>query len=100
MLDPGGGVFLQCRDAFVDTAPGELVGEVSEPAFDLVEPGRPGRGEVDVEAGVPGEPVVDYRGFVGGEVVADQVDIEFGGHGLVDLTRNLRSPGGGGGVRR
>ena len=61
-----------------------LVGEEPEPAFDLVDPGRAGRGEVQVEAGVPGQPVLDRRGLVGGVVVADQVDVQVGGHGLVD----------------
>ncbi len=52
MPDPGADVGFEGLHAFVDAALGELGGEVGEPAFDLVEPGRPGRGEVNVEAGV------------------------------------------------
>ena len=33
VLDPGFDVFLQCGNAFVDTAAQELIGEEPEPAF-------------------------------------------------------------------
>ena len=64
-----------------------LVGEQPEPAFDLVEPGGAGRGEVQMEPWVGGEPGADRRGLVGGQVVADQMHVQFGGHVLVDLGR-------------
>jgi hypothetical protein len=40
-------------------------GEVGEPAFDLVDPGRTGRGEVNVEPGMPRDPLVDGGRLVG-----------------------------------
>src|SRR6516162_10102774 len=46
-----------------------LVGEQRKPAFDLVEPGGAGRGEVEVIARVAGEPRFDGRRFVGGVIV-------------------------------
>ena len=55
-VDPVPDVVLQCLDAVVGAAADQLVGEQAEPAFDLVEPGRAGRGEVQVEAGVAGQP--------------------------------------------
>ena len=61
----------------------------AEQAFDLVDPGGSGRGEVDVEPGVAGQPGVDLGGLVGGVVVADEVDVELGGDGLVDGDQEL-----------
>jgi hypothetical protein len=58
-----------------------------EPAFDLVDPGEAGRGEVHVEAVVAGQPCFDRGGLVGAVVVADQVDV--GGHGLIDGDQEL-----------
>lgn len=59
MLDPVADVFFQCGNAFVGAAAGELVGEVAEPAFHLVDPGGSGRGEVHVETRAPCKPLVD-----------------------------------------
>jgi hypothetical protein len=59
------------RAASVHAAADEFVGDQAEPPFDLVDPGRSGRGEVDVKPGVAGEPVVDHVGLVGDVVVAD-----------------------------
>src|SRR5207247_8362787 len=60
-----------------------------EPAFDLVDPGRAGRGEVHVEPGVFGQPGFDRRGLEGAVVVADQVDVQIGGYGFVDCDQEL-----------
>ena len=46
----------------MDAAADLLVGEVAEPALDLVDPRRSGRGEVHVEAGVAGQPLAGPRG--------------------------------------
>ena len=40
---------------------------------------------MDVEAGTSSEPALDGRRLVRRVVVEDQVDIEIGGYGLVDL---------------
>ena len=85
---------LQGLDALVDAAADHLVGEEAEPAFDLVDPGGAGRGEVHVEAGMAGQPRLDRGGLVGAVVVADQVDVQVGGHGLVDRGQELLELGG------
>ena len=69
---------------FVDAAFEQLIAEESEPALDLVDPRRSGRGELQGEPRVFGQPVPDGGGLVGGEVVTDQVHVEFGGYGFVD----------------
>src|ERR1022692_3287058 len=74
--DPRLDVVLQGFDGGVDTAADELVGQQAEPALDLVDPGRSGRGEVDVEARVPAKPRPDIGGVVRGVVVAHQVHVE------------------------
>jgi hypothetical protein len=47
----------------VDAAADEFVGDEAEEPFDLVDPGRSGRGEVDVEPGMAGQSVVDQVGL-------------------------------------
>src|SRR6185437_4380587 len=82
--DPVPDVVLQGLDGGVHAAADQLVCQQAEPSFDLVHPGRAGRGEVNMEARVPGQPGPDLGGVVGGVVVADQVHVQSGGHGLVD----------------
>ena len=69
MVDPGFDVGAQGGDAVVDSAPKLLVGEQAEPAFDLVDPGGAGRGEVDVEARMAAQPGLDLGGVVGTSLV-------------------------------
>jgi len=78
-LNEGNDIGPKLRDAALDL----LVGEPREPAFDLVEPGGAGRCEVEVVARVAGELSFDRR--CGGIVDEHQVDVEIGGHGLLDL---------------
>ena len=80
MVDEGGDVGAQGRDAAMDAAPDLALGDQSEEALDLIEPGCAGRGEVDVPARSLGEPVADQRGLVGGVVVHDQMHVEIGGN--------------------
>ena len=54
--DEGGDIGLELIDAAMDAALDLLVGEESKPAFDVVQPGGAGRGEVEVIARVAGEP--------------------------------------------
>ena len=56
-----------------------LVGDQSEPALELVEPGTVGRREVDMEPRPPGQPRTNTGMLVGGVVVTNQVDVEIGG---------------------
>lgn len=54
----------------------QAIGDESEEAFDLVEPGGAGRGEMHVEASVVPEPCRHRLGLVGLIAVADEVDLE------------------------
>ena len=78
-------------------------GQLGEPAFDEVEPGRKGGGEVQVKAGMPEQPLLDRLGLVGGVVVQDQVEFEVLGDGGVDdlqEAEELLVAGGGGSAGR
>src|SRR6266542_2113079 len=88
-LDPRPDVSLQGLNALVDAALQRLGGQLAEPPLDQVEPRRAGRDEVQLEAGMGGQPPLDGVGFVGGVVVADQMDIQLGGHLLVELDQEL-----------
>jgi hypothetical protein len=59
-----------------------FVGEQGEPALDEIEPGRAGRGEMEMEAGVAGEPAVNHRRLVRAVVLQNQVHVQFGGYSL------------------
>src|SRR6266487_35262 len=47
----------------------------SEPVLDLIEPGRIGRGEVQMDIRMVGEEFADALGLMGGKVVEDDVDL-------------------------
>ena len=59
--------------------------ELSEPAFDGVQPGRAGRREVDVVPGVTFEPGLDCRGRVRAAVIENEVNVEVAWRHAVDL---------------
>ena len=88
-LDDDGDIGLEPIDAAMHAALDLLVGEQREPAFDLVEPGGAGRGEVEVIARVAGEPRFHGRGLVGGVIVEHQMDVEIGRPGLLDRGQEL-----------
>ena len=73
----GGDKGVDERAQFVDApeacSPQRLTGEDAEPDLDLIEPGRVGGGEVEVDIGVLSQPKV-LLGFVGVEVVQDHMD--------------------------
>jgi len=62
------------------------LGDESEPAFYLVEPGRIGGNVVHVIARPLRQPGAHLGMFVGGVVIDDEVKIEFGWHRLVQVT--------------
>ena len=68
-------------------------GEDREPDLDLVEPGRMGRGEVEVDVLVAGPPAIAL-GLVGPQVVEDDVDLLVGiaGDHLVHEVEELGAP--------
>src|SRR5438552_6452189 len=90
-VDEGGDVGLELIDAAMDAALDLLVGEESKPAFDLVQPGGAGRGEVEVIARVAGEPRVDGRGLVGGVIVEHEMMSRSAGTACSTSVRNLRN---------
>lgn len=74
-------------DAGERAAANGLVSDHREEAFDLIEPGAVGRNEVHVPARTRCEPRLDLRVAVGGVVVGNAVNVQFGGHGRVDLAQ-------------
>src|SRR5579863_6356952 len=80
-------------DQFPDTAEGSatdgfLRNDV-EPDFYLVEPGRIGRGKVNVVTGTCGQPPPDAGVLVSGIVIDDQVHVESGGDTGVQMPKKL-----------
>ena len=57
---------LQFRRRAVDAAADLLFGDVGEEAFDLIDPGAGGRGEVNMPSRSRAEPLSDRRRLVGG----------------------------------
>src|SRR5215211_4250524 len=72
-----------------------LGGERREPALHQVHPGPVGRREVEVEAAVAQQPAVHGGGLVGGQVVQDDVHVEVGRDGAVDLVQEGDEVGAG-----
>ena len=75
-LDEPADVFFELSRAEVRSALDHLLGEVSEPALDLVEPRAIGRREVEVEPRMPGKPALDSRCLVRRVVIHHDVDVE------------------------
>lgn len=67
------------------------LGDLSEEAFDLIEPGRAGRREMDDESRMPLKPTLDAGRLVSAVVVQDQVQFDsfFFGIGFVDASKEL-----------
>ena len=63
--------------------------QFGEPAFDLIDPGRGGRSEVDVPVLTPRHPGLDRYGLVGGVVVHDDADVQPLGDAPVDLLQEV-----------
>lgn len=84
---------LEGADPAMQAASELLRGQLGEPALNEIEPGRVGRGEVDVEPWPLGEPGPDERRLVGRVVIVlvihDDVHVEGGGHALVDAVEEL-----------
>ncbi len=78
VLDPGRDRLDEGADAGEDAATQSPVGQLLEPAFDQVEPGAGGRGEVQVPAGSAwvGQPGGHLGCGVGGQVVQHHVDVQ------------------------
>jgi len=75
-VDEGADVGLELLDGGVNTSLDLLSGEFSEPALDLIDPGRRSRREVDMIVRPASEPRFDLGRLVGGVVVHDDMDSE------------------------
>src|SRR5215204_136987 len=75
-------VFTNCRfqlqGAAMGTALDLTFAQSPEPAFDLIEPGCRGRGEMNVKARMAREPRAHRRCLMGTVVVHDQMNIKCG----------------------
>ena len=75
----------QFRDALETAAANPLVGNLSKPTLDQIQPRTRRRDEVDVESGMAAHPGFDPRVLVGCVIVHDQMQIEIGRRLGVDL---------------
>ena len=79
---------FQFGNALEDAAADAVVGDLGEEAFDEIEPGGGGRGEVQVHTPMADEPGLDVRVLVGGVVIDDEVE----GEALGRLLKKLELP--------
>ena len=75
----------QFRDALEASAANPLVGNLSKPTLDQIQPRTRRRDEVDVESGMSSQPGFNPRVFVGCVIVHDKMQIEIGRRLGVDL---------------
>lgn len=75
----------QVGDGAEIAAADRLVGNLGEPAFDLVEPGTVRGNEVQMEPGMARQPAAHRRSLVGGVVVEHEVKVQTRRHAFVDL---------------
>jgi len=75
----------QFRDVMETAAANPLVGNLSKPTLDQIQPRTRRRDEVDVESGMSTHPGFDPRVFVGCVIVHDKMQIEIGRRLGVDL---------------
>jgi hypothetical protein len=68
----------QVRYRRKDTAGDDFPFNACKPDFDLVEPGRVGRCEMQVHVWVSGEEILHQLGFVGRKVIQNNVEFLFG----------------------
>lgn len=80
LLDGGGGA-----------AADGLMGDVTEPTFDLIEPGSVGGREVHVIARMCRQPGADFGVLVGGVVVDDEMELQVRRHTRVEKARKERN---------
>ena len=73
----------------MNASPELTIGEQGKEAFDLVEPGRTGRRQMHMPARSAYEPIADQRRLVGCVIVDDQVHVEIGRYGGLDLVEEF-----------
>src|SRR5271165_6558325 len=87
VVDEGGDLTLEIGHRLKRAAADRLVGDQSEPAFDLVEPRAIGRREVQMKAGPTCQPRTHPRVLVSGVVVTNQMHLERGWHARLDMAQ-------------
>ena len=75
----------QFRDAVETASANPLVGNLSKPTLDQIQPRTRRRDKVDVESGMSSHPGFDPRVFVSCVIVHDKMQIEIGRRLGVDL---------------
>ena len=80
---------FEVADRAEHTALEGALGEEREEAFGLIEPGGRGRRVMHVPARPLQEPVADQLGLMGSVIVHDDVNVEIGGHVVLDLVEEL-----------
>jgi len=73
----------------MDTALDFLSRQICKPAFDLIDPRRGRRGEVDMVAWMSRQPGFDLRRLMGGVVVHDDMNVKLFGNAAVDLFQKV-----------
>ena len=90
-VDEGADVALERLGGTMDAAPDLLVGDQGEEAFDLVDPGGRGGGEMNMKSRTSGKPSADRRGLVGAVVVEDEVQVHIRWCSPVDRAQERRN---------
>lgn len=92
-IDERADIGFELPDGGMNTSPEPLSAKLSEPALDLIDPGRRSRREVDMIMRSAGEPGLDLGRFVGGIVIHDDMDIEPFGDSSIDLFEEVQELG-------
>jgi len=80
---------FEVADRSMDTALDFLSRQICKPAFDLIDPRRGRRGEVDMVAWMSRQPGFDLRRLMGGVVVHDDMNVKLFGNAAVDLFQKV-----------
>ena len=88
-FDEGSDISSERCDTAIDAASDFALGDKGKEAFDLIEPGRACRRQMDVPARPFGQPIADQRRLVGGVIVPDEMDLETLGDIGLDLIEEL-----------
>jgi hypothetical protein len=87
----------QIRDGGEDAACDHIALDSSEPEFDLVEPGRVGEGEMELNPGILFQELTHQGGFVSRQIVQDDVNLLAPGanrNDLLEESQKLSARGG------
>src|SRR3954451_20396827 len=80
----------QIAHAAEGAAPNAFAGDLSKPAFDLIEPRRTGGGKVQMIARPRCQPLLHLWMLVGSVIIEHQVDVQSGINGLINATEEAQ----------